>query len=280
MTSDTILVCCYTNHALDQFLEDLLDIGIPEASIVRLGGRSTPRTEPLSLYTKKQRNPFGRADWNDITAYRDGASTEVTKLNKLFERNKHLTVSFRSILAHIEFDDSDFFEALSLPDSTSADGMQQVGSAGKDVQADYLLQRWLKRKDAGIFVNAGNVRGMAHIWSMPNAQRAEKRAEWESAIFREQAEKLYRTGRRFDDFQVSLERKFAQGEGDTLRSTRIVGCTTTAAAKYTEHLRAASPGIVVVEEAGEILESHVLTALGKTTKRLVLIGDHKYAVRR
>ncbi|PCH37262.1 hypothetical protein WOLCODRAFT_34503, partial [Wolfiporia cocos MD-104 SS10] len=29
-TQNTILVVCYTNHALDQFLEDLLKSGIPE----------------------------------------------------------------------------------------------------------------------------------------------------------------------------------------------------------------------------------------------------------
>jgi len=33
--------------------------------------------------------------------------------------------------------------------------------------------------------------------------------------------------------------------------------------------------IVLVEEAGEILESHILTALGPETQQLILIGDHK-----
>ena len=33
--------------------------------------------------------------------------------------------------------------------------------------------------------------------------------------------------------------------------------------------------MLVVEEAGEILESHVLTALGPETKQLILIGDQK-----
>jgi superfamily I DNA and/or RNA helicase len=33
--------------------------------------------------------------------------------------------------------------------------------------------------------------------------------------------------------------------------------------------------VLLVEEAGEILESHILTALGSRTKQLILIGDHK-----
>ena len=40
---------CYTNHALDDILTGLLDIGIPEQSMLRLGGKFTPRTEPLTL---------------------------------------------------------------------------------------------------------------------------------------------------------------------------------------------------------------------------------------
>jgi superfamily I DNA and/or RNA helicase len=60
-----------------------------------------------------------------------------------------------------------------------------------------------------------------------------------------------------------------------IRKKRIIGCTTTAAAKYVQALQSISPGILLVEEAGEILESHILTALSPDTKQLILIGDHK-----
>jgi superfamily I DNA and/or RNA helicase len=60
-----------------------------------------------------------------------------------------------------------------------------------------------------------------------------------------------------------------------MQSKRIIGCTTTGAAMYTEELRKVAPGIVLVEEAGEILESHILTAMTARTKQLILIGDHK-----
>jgi superfamily I DNA and/or RNA helicase len=60
-----------------------------------------------------------------------------------------------------------------------------------------------------------------------------------------------------------------------IRQKRIIACTTTAAAKYVQALQSVAPGILLVEEAGEILESHILTALGPETKQLMLIGDHK-----
>lgn len=53
---------CYTNHALDQFLEDLLDIGIDSSAIVRLGSKSSPRTSGLSLFEKKKKKLTGGLD--------------------------------------------------------------------------------------------------------------------------------------------------------------------------------------------------------------------------
>jgi superfamily I DNA and/or RNA helicase len=45
--------------------------------------------------------------------------------------------------------------------------------------------------------------------------------------------------------------------------------------RYTKQIRGAAPGIILVEEAGEILESHMLTAMTPSTKQLILIGDHQ-----
>lgn len=39
-----ILVLSYTNHALDQFLKDLMKIGISSGDMVRLGSKSTEST--------------------------------------------------------------------------------------------------------------------------------------------------------------------------------------------------------------------------------------------
>ena len=48
-----------------------------------------------------------------------------------------------------------------------------------------------------------------------------------------------------------------------------------AAAKYAKELQSASRDVILVEEAGEILESHILTTLASQTQQLILIGDHK-----
>jgi hypothetical protein len=57
-TSEIILVLSYTNHALDKFLEDLLDNGIPSEDVVRIGSKFTPRTAPLILFERQKVAPL------------------------------------------------------------------------------------------------------------------------------------------------------------------------------------------------------------------------------
>ncbi len=51
-------------------------------------------------------------------------------------------------------------------------------------------------------------------------------------------------------------------EVTVLRQAHVIGMTTTGAAKHRNLLRIIKPPVVLIEEAAEILEQHVLTALG------------------
>ena len=59
------------------------------------------------------------------------------------------------------------------------------------------------------------------------------------------------------------------------RGADIIGMTTTGAAKYHHILKNIHPKIVVIEEAAEVFESHVITSLSPSVQQLILIGDHK-----
>ena len=60
-----------------------------------------------------------------------------------------------------------------------------------------------------------------------------------------------------------------------LEAAEVIGITTTGAAKYQHILHLVKPRIVIVEEAAEVLESHIVSALNAGTQHLILIGDHK-----
>ena len=55
----------------------------------------------------------------------------------------------------------------------------------------------------------------------------------------------------------------------------LIGMTTTGAAKYQHIIQRLKPKIIVVEEAAEVMESHVVSCLTAATQQLILIGDHK-----
>ena len=63
--------------------------------------------------------------------------------------------------------------------------------------------------------------------------------------------------------------------GEILEKADVIGMTTTGAAKYQHILHHIKPKIVIVEEAAEVLEAHIVSALSAGTQHLILIGDHK-----
>jgi len=274
-TSETILVLSYTNHALDQFLEDLLDNGIPPHSVVRLGSKSTPRTAPLNLFERQRTGGFNKSHngWEIVNNLENLVETHRTELSIALKSYTQSGVSWKDVLAYLEFSDDDghFYPALLVPDEE--DGMTRIGKGGRDIKPDYLYNRWSRGEDAGIFKKQAAEHG--EIWTMDTSSRLVRLQRWTTALWDEKASKVVTLVSRYNKYQQRLAQLLGERTAQTLKSMRVIGCTTTAAAKYASDLRNAAPGVVLVEEAGEILESHVLTALSANTKQLILIGDHK-----
>ena len=77
----------------------------------------------------------------------------------------------------------------------------------------------------------------------------------------------------------SICKRFTEVRGleelHALKEAVVIGMTTTGAAKYRNLLEKIKPTVVIVEEAAEVLEAHIITSLTKGTQHLILIGDHK-----
>ncbi|KIJ04842.1 hypothetical protein PAXINDRAFT_94228, partial [Paxillus involutus ATCC 200175] len=275
-TSQTILVVCYTNHALDQFLTDLIGIGIIADSIVRIGGRASASVQHLTLQSQKRPgHTRSKAEWTLIDQTKSQSGFLETRLQDSFKAlmNAENTITFDDMLTHMEFDEPEFWEAFRVP--LEPDGSQVVGKKGKPIKEDFLMGQWSKGWDAGMFKHAPNVQAAAQIWSMDLPSRQALLAKWKNDIMKDLVTDICTVGRDYNTAQDELTRKFGESTVAFLKEKRIIGCTTTGAAKYAEDLAAVSPDVLLVEEAGEILESHVLTALGSKTNQMILIGDHK-----
>ncbi|KAK8109232.1 NFX1-type zinc finger-containing protein 1 [Apiospora sp. TS-2023a] len=273
-SKDRILVISYTNHALDQFLEELMDAGIPAAQMVRLGSKYTPRTFELLL--SKQTSTYRRkADaWALIDRLKEEWTELHSQLQPLFAALVSSTVSFKDIMMHLEFsdDDSDFHQAFTIP--TSDQDWRRVDKKGKGIQEDYLFRRWCRGESPGIF--ARDVPPNCNrVWNLDLGKRTQYYQKWFTSVNHDQIEVIEEVVEKMDRLHERIQEQFSERDIDTLRSKRIIGCTTTAAAMYTNVIRAANPDIVLVEEAGEIQETHILTAMAPSVKQLILIGDHK-----
>ena len=185
----------------------------------------------------------------------------------------YTNLTHRELLEHLAFEDPEYYEAFCIPMST--DDMTIVGRGGRAVKETYLLERWVSGKDGGIFSQSYVVKTAPEVWEMPHRNRQAKMKSWSEQIVGDRAQNISALGREYNEHIRDLSRTFRRKHAAKLSGKRIIGCTTTAAAMYRESIQANSPDALLVEEAGEILESHVLTALCPATTQLILIGDHK-----
>ncbi|XP_045199802.2 NFX1-type zinc finger-containing protein 1-like [Mercenaria mercenaria] len=80
------------------------------------------------------------------------------------------------------------------------------------------------------------------------------------------------------DYEAASERyrdASLEEDKEIMRTASVIGMTTSGAAKYQSVLREIEPKIIIVEEAAEVLEAHVVATLSRGCEHLILIGDHK-----
>lgn len=259
---------------MDQFLEELLDIGIPDDHMIRLGAKSTPRTACLNLSEQKSSYKNSQAVWSMINQLNTEADELHKSMMKDFKTYDTFSPRWKEVMEYLEFSEEfgSFYEALKTPDED--DGMTKVNSKGKKVGPGYLYGRWCGGFNAGVFADDVAPEHQK-CWKMNRAQRQTCIDRWTLDLLQERVNNISGSAQRFNSLQGQLDEARNEKTRAVLKEKRIIGCTTTAAAKYVRDLRSASAGIVLVEEAGEILESHIITALSTNSKRLALIGDHK-----
>ncbi|XP_041978913.1 NFX1-type zinc finger-containing protein 1-like isoform X2 [Aricia agestis] len=81
--------------------------------------------------------------------------------------------------------------------------------------------------------------------------------------------------RQYLETSRELERLRDSTDCEKLKGVKVVGMTTTMAAARHGLLEKLKSFVVVVEEAAEVLESHIVAALTDECKHLILIGDHQ-----
>ncbi len=296
-----IMIVCYTNHALDQFLEGLLHLKDLEGTleIRRVGGRSKSKTlEPYNIkkfvnlakknkgirFTTKNflrnvqnrlkhltdflngRNPsissvsmysffLSEAIIEELRWHCDIYEMVVPVLSQLVPKKTEKNPFHDYIKAerHLSFDDDreyTIFEEKSLKQFVSF--FKKVASMSNKEATECLEQLaedgWLPY-DVHLRLFKYCLDKLKHAWQREAEHTAQENAE--------------------NDKRIQLIRVNCLQEAD------VIGVTINGAAKYKAALTQVKSKICVIEEAGEVMEPHVITTLTPHTQHLILIGDHK-----
>ena len=251
-------------------MTNLLDIGVPQSSVVMLGSKFTSKTGTL----KMQRQHGSPRDCTAIDELKGQLHSLMTATTSAFQRYFTTKIDYMDILDYLELEDPAFYAAFRLPES--GDGMQIAGLGGIDVCPDYLIQCWSSGKNAGSFhdsVSQHQTPDSKPIWSLSITERKDHMDRWKDALLQETIQAFCDNAQEYSSCYQQFDGAFKSDASTSLQ--RILGCTPTTAAIYHDEIQDFNPNVLLIEEAGEILESYVLTSLGSETSQMILIGDHK-----
>ncbi|GJE94480.1 P-loop containing nucleoside triphosphate hydrolase protein [Phanerochaete sordida] len=115
------------------------------------------------------------------------------------------------------------------------------------------------------------------VWSLSRVERGRLHEHWVATVSAlsqiTRTEEFERLRRKHADAIQQYNEGRAAARCELLRNVDIIGCTTTGAANLTAMLETIGPRIMLVEEAGQVLEAHILGALVPSIQHVILIGD-------
>lgn len=262
-----IICICYTNHALDQLLENLWKSGTKQ--IIRIGSRS--KSEALesvnlrNIAKQEEKSKHERYIQANCMSTLEEIEKRMPKLLSLLKRPEKQV----NILKHLRTTAPTFYHFFS-------GGEDECGYIAAVEKGRSALDSWLK----GGIKNLNAARPVETLQQLPpleltNRERYILHGYWMNSIC------LAATEDFMDEYSLFKEKKqymdMAHRELDLrcLRQADIIGVTTTGLAKNINLLRKLDSKALICEEAGEVLEGHLLSALISSIEHAIFIGDHQ-----
>ncbi|CAO3588692.1 unnamed protein product [Absidia cylindrospora] len=157
----------------------------------------------------------------------------------------------------------DFFSDEKPPSPTNSSLLDDLEYEQEDDDDDgqhEVLERWMKDDDVT-------------MWPLTVRLKAHK--QWADLRNRHLQQHVQAMVDQYNRLSMEIRRVNVRNDAKLCRGNRVIGMTSTAAAKYHDLLEEIQPSVIVVEEAAEMLESHIVTALTSSLQHLILIGDHQ-----
>jgi hypothetical protein len=272
-----VLVVCYTNHALDQFLEHLIEVGITK--IIRVGGQSKSKLlANHNLQHLRQSETNTKAEkgmaWQSYQDM-DGHKYNATELLDEI-RHIHEQADWKSLKAHINDEHNNIYCQFK---DTDDEGFQMVGrhpfdlwrvtdTRAFDAPTAYTQQP---------LTNIANIvrKANANVFSLRYSERQMLVDHWIQEIHEAKVAELFEVVDGAASTQTKLENVHAESSRRILQEADVIGLTTSGLAGRISLLKRLPCKVLICEEAGEILEPHMISALLPTIEHCIQIGDHE-----
>ncbi|PPJ52383.1 hypothetical protein CBER1_10920 [Cercospora berteroae] len=273
-----IIVVCYTNHALDQFLEHLIATGIRK--IVRIGGQS--RSEALEGHNlrnvTKSESKSRQEGWQVASAYR-ALEEHENRSGRILGRvhGVRKRPEWRAFQHHLARKHRRICEQFNTVD---VDGFNAVGRHPFEIWTSGI-----KQEDDAITTRAPSARAVDRTTIVEKANRnvqalsySERQALvgiWTKEIQEDAAAEFFEVVEDAEQSQRQLSNVHEEVNRRVLQSSDVIGITTSGLAKNSSTIRRVRSKVVICEEAGEVMEPHVMSALLPSVEHFIQIGDHQ-----
>ncbi|KAI0294246.1 hypothetical protein B0F90DRAFT_1758208 [Multifurca ochricompacta] len=115
------------------------------------------------------------------------------------------------------------------------------------------------------------------VWSMSLSERNRLAESWEEDMrthaYDSNLGEYTHLRKEYRDVCEAYESMQDESRRRLLDQTDLIACTTTGAAKLVSLLASIAPKVLMVEEAGQVLEAHILATLVPSVEHLICIGD-------
>lgn len=261
-----VICVTFTNHALDQILEHLVDANVKQ--VIRIGSRSkSERLVALNLRTVAQDEALTKLEkrtrWQtkkDLENYGRLLNASLCQMQNAYSDD--------SIMKFLRDNHPNHYAQLTEPE-VDEDNFEFVQSR----KAPRGLQAWLSSAPRSF-------RKLPHdkrldIFSLSPRQRHKMYSGWKKQIMDPIKRSLLANLKAYQDAKSELDQIRAEVDLRVLAKANVIGVTTSGLARNLSLLRKLNSKVLLVEEAGEVLEAHLLTAMLPSIEHAILIGDHQ-----
>lgn len=240
-----ILCLCFTNHALDSFLEALLDAKIPEDKFVRLGSspKISERLKPRCLGEIAEDEAFAPSESRIFAGLKTQQEVLERRILVLQKQMSHGGIWgknyswWRTIKDFLKRSYPAELDELRVP---KTEDFIQVGKKNQRIEKNYLWTRWCEGKDRGVV--SGKLSDES-IWKLNLTERRKRKDEWNEEWAAPVRNELLEA---MEELRSNYRQMSTLKEGPKIRALQrstIIGCTTVTAAKLHSMLTQVAPTV-------------------------------------